>query len=88
MKNWKILLYLNTKMVKLKPIIFQSILASFKEIARQDYYSSYRYFRSLGYWTQATLDIELIIKVILFHISYSWMTLNYLLQTTVTLLQG
>ena len=36
-------------MVKLKPIIFQSILASFKEIARQGYYSSYRYFHSLGY---------------------------------------
>ena len=38
-----------TKMVKLKPIIFQSILASFKEITRQDYSSSYRYFHSLPY---------------------------------------
>ena len=63
-------------MVKLKPIIFPSILASFKEIARQGYYSSYRYFHSLGYWTQATLDIELIAKVVLFDISYSWTIFN------------
>ena len=70
MKNWKILLYLNTKMIKLKPIIFQSILASFKEIAHQGYSSSYHYFHFLGYWMQATWHIELIAKVILFHISY------------------
>ena len=69
-----------TEMVKLKPIIFQSILPSFKMIAPQGYYSHYRYFHSLGYWTQATLDIELIAKVILYHISYSWTILNSLLQ--------
>ena len=57
-------------MVNLKPITFQSILAFFKEIARQGFSSSYYYFHSLGYWTQATLDIELIAKVILFHILF------------------
>ena len=87
MNKWKTSLHSTTEMVKLKPIIFQSILASFKEIARQGYYSSYRYFHSLGYWTQATLDIELIAKVIPFHISYSWTILNSLLQTTITLHQ-
>ena len=49
MNEWKTLLHLNHEDGKLKPIIFQSILAYFKEIARQGYYSSYRYFHSLGY---------------------------------------
>ena len=40
-----------------------------------------RYFHSVGYWTQTTLDIELIAKVI-FHIFYSWTILNSLLQVT------
>ena len=49
MNKWKTSLHSTTEMVKLKPIIFQSILASFKGIARQSYYSSYHYFHSLGY---------------------------------------
>ena len=54
-------------MSKLKPIICQSILASFKEVACQGYSSSYCYFHSVGYRTQGTSDIKLTAKVILFH---------------------
>ena len=71
-----------TKMVKLKPIIFQSILVSSKETAHQVYSSSYRYFHSLGYWTQ-----KINRKGDIFHISCSWMILNSLLQTTINLHQ-
>ena len=87
MNKWKTLLHLNHRDGQIKTDHFQSILASFKEIACLGYYSSYRYFHPLGYWTQATLDIELIAKVILFHIFYSWTILNYLLQTTISLHQ-
>ena len=76
MNKWKTLLHLNHRDGQIKTDHFQSILASFKEIACLGYYSSYRYFHPLGYWTQATLDIELIAKVILFHVSYSWTILN------------
>ena len=72
-----------TEMVKLKPMIFQPILVSFREIAHQGYSSFYSYFHSLGYWTQATSNIELITKVTLFHICCSWTILNSLLQTMI-----
>ena len=84
MNKWKTSLHLDHQDDQIKSIVFQSILASFREIAHQGYYSSYHYFRSLGYWAQATLDIESITKVIVFHISYSWTILNSLLQTTIS----
>ena len=77
-KKMKKMLYL-TKMVKLKPGIFQSILTSFNKISCQVYLSYYRYFHYL--------DIELIPKVILFHISCLWKILNSALQETFNLHQ-
>ena len=85
--KWKTSLHLNHWDGQIKTDHFSINTASFKGIARQGYYSSYRYFHSLGCWTQATLDIELIAQGILSHISYSWTLLNSLLQTTTSLHQ-
>ena len=76
-----------TEAVKLTAITFSINTGIFKEIDRQSYYSTYRYFHSLGYWTQATLDIELINKMRLCYISYSWTILKALLETTISLHQ-
>ena len=77
----------NTEMVKLTAITFSINTGIFKEIDCHKYYSTYRYFHSLGYWTQATLDIELITKMRLCYISYSWTILKSLLEATISLHQ-
>ena len=80
MNNWEMSLYLNHQDGKIKTDHFSIITG----IWQGDSPSG---LLSLGYWTQATLDIKLIAKVTLFHTSYSWTILNSLLQTTINLYQ-
>ena len=81
MNNWRTSLYLNHEDGQIKTDNFIIKLPSFKEIACQSYSASYLY------WTQAKLDVELIAKMILFHITSSWTILKSLLQMTINLHQ-